>query len=338
MPQHAPRSTAQTSAATPATPAKKSARRVDGPAALLMAKLPPLESKKQLSAAVAIGAGMSAVAHVFILLGLGFAMPDGGGARKEKPRLDMVIVNSKHKQAPRNAQALAQANMDGGGNIDKNEMATTPLPPEHTEQAGDSMVDASKRVESLEARQRTLLAQAKALASVEQATGRRSNEQAPSDAPKSGEAAEDKTRAMAKEEAVVERMLRQYAQRPRKTFVSPRTRESAFALYTIAWRKVVEDLGSLKFPKGEDGRAIYGSVMLSIEIDRKGQLVDTSVERSSGNKRLDDAALRIVRMASPYKPLPPETARDTDILVMVETFRFQKVQGDSTLEVKNGGQ
>ncbi|MEC5385402.1 TonB family protein [Uliginosibacterium sp. H3] len=337
MPQQAPRRTAQPTSAAPATPAKKVAAPGNNTPALLMAKLPAPGKVKRFSAAIVIGACASAVAHAFILAGLGFTVPDGG-ARKEKPRLDMVIVNAKHKQAPRNAQALAQANMDGGGNVDKNEMPTTPLPPEHTEQAGDAMVDASKRVESLEARQRTLLAQAKAIAAVEQATGRRSSEQAPSDAPRSGNAAEDKTRAMAKEEAAVERMLRQYAQRPRKTFVSPRTRESAFALYTVAWRKVVEDLGSLKFPKGDDGRALYGSVMLSIEIDRKGQLVNTAVERSSGNKRLDEAALRIVRMASPFKPLPPETARDTDILVMVETFRFQKVQGDSALEVKGGGQ
>ncbi len=80
-------------------------------------------------------------------------------------------------------------------------------------------------------------------------------------------------------------MLHQYAERPRKTFISPRTKESAFALYTVAWRKVVEDVGSLKFPKDAAGKAIYGSVMLSIEIDRKGQLVDTAVERSSGNKQ-----------------------------------------------------
>jgi periplasmic protein TonB len=337
MPPQAHRSQANTSPVAPATPAKKPARKVESAPALLMAKLPAPDKTKRFSVGVAVGAGASAVAHAFILLGLGFAVPEGG-VRKEKPHLDMVIVNAKHKQAPRTVQALAQANMDGGGNTDKNEMATTPLPPERVDQAGDSMVDASKRVESLEARQRTLLAQAQALASVEQATGRRANEQAPSEAPKSGDAAEDKTRAMAKQEAIVDRRLSEYAKRPRKAFISPHTKESPFALYTIAWRKVVEDLGNLKFPKGEDGRAIYGSVMLSIEIDRKGKLVDTTVERSSGNKRLDDAALRIVRMGSPFKPLPPETARDTDILVMVETFRFQKVQGDSALEVKSGGQ
>jgi protein TonB len=200
------------------------------------------------------------------------------------------------------------------------------------------MVDASKRVESLEERQRTLLTQAKALANIEQAAGRRTNEQTQRDAAKPGDSAEDKTRAMAKQEAVVDKLLQQYAARPRKTIVSPNTKASGFALYTIAWRKVVEDLGSLKFPKGPDGKALYGSVLLSIEIDRRGQLVSTTVDRTSGNKRLDEAAVRIVRMASPFKPLPPETARDTDILVMVETFRFQQILGDSSLEVKSGSQ
>ncbi|MDB5887915.1 MAG: conserved hypothetical secreted protein, partial [Rhodocyclales bacterium] len=268
---------------------------------------------------------------------LGFSMPDGG-ARKEKPHLDVVIVNAKHSQAPRNAQALAQANMEGGGNTDTKDLPTTPLPPEHSDQAGDALQDASKHVESLEARQRTLLAQARAIVAVEQATGRRTDQQTPSDTPKLGDALEDKTHAMAKQEAVVDRLLRQYAARPRKTIISPSTQQSGFALYTVAWRKTVEDVGNLKFPKDANGKALYGSVMLSIEIDRKGRLVDSSVERTSGNKRLDEAALRIVRLASPFKPLPPETARDTDILVMVETFRFQQVLGDSTLEVKNGPQ
>ncbi|MDB5801370.1 MAG: energy transducer TonB [Rhodocyclales bacterium] len=306
--------------------------------ALLLAK--PLEQWHPPLAAgvgISLGVGISFCVHVFVLLGLGFSIPDGG-ARKEKPYLDVVLVNAKHIQAPHKAQALAQANMDGGGNTDLKELPTTPLPPEHADQAGDAMLDASKRVESLEARQRALLAQNQALASVEQAASRRTNDQTQSDAPKPGDSPEDKTRAMAKQEAVVDRLLRQYAERPRKTVISPRTKESAFALYTVAWRKVVEDIGSLKFPKDAAGKAIYGSVMLSIEIDRKGRLVDTSVERSSGNKRLDEAALHIVRMASPFKPLPAETARDTDILVMVETFRFQQVQGDSTLEVKNGPQ
>lgn len=334
MPHPSPRSAPRPS--KPA-PAHKSARREEARPALLLTKLPTLPKKAEWSVATGIGVATSVTLHAFFVLLLGFSVPDGG-ARKEKPHLDMVIVNTKHAHAPKNAQALAQANMDGGGNTDAKELPTTPLPPEHTDLTGDAMLDASKRVESLEARQRTLLAQAKALAAVEQAPGRRRDEQTPSDTPKPGEALEDKTRAMSKQEAVVDRLLNEYAKRPRKAFMSPQTKESPFALYTVAWRKVVEDFGSLKFPKGADGKPLYGSVMLSIEIDRKGRLVNTAVERSSGDKKLDAAALRIVQMASPFKPLPPETARDTDILVMVETFRFQKVLGDSSLEVKNGTQ
>jgi protein TonB len=323
--------------AAPAPTANKPVKRVEATPALLMAKLPVLEPKARFSLGVGVGIGISIVAHAFVLLGLGIAMPDGG-ARKEKPHLDVVLVNAKHSHAPRQVQALAQANMEGGGNVDTKDLPTTPLPPEHIEQTGDALTDETKRVESLEARARALLAQEKAMATVEQAINRRTDEQAPNDAPKPGSALADRMRAASKKEAAIEKDLRDYASRPRKTFVSPNTKESEFALYTIAWRKVVEDLGSLKFPKDSSGNPLYGSVMLSIEIDRKGRLTDSSVERSSGSKKLDEAALRIVRMASPFKPLPPETARDTDILVLVETFRFQKVLGDSTLEVKNSTQ
>jgi len=46
------------------------------------------------------------------------------------------------------------------------------------------------------------------------------------------------------------------------------------------------------------------------------------VERSSGNRVLDAAAMRIVRLAAPYAPLTPDIRKDTDILVITRTWTF----------------
>ena len=61
-----------------------------------------------------------------------------------------------------------------------------------------------------------------------------------------------------------------------------------------------------------------------VAIDKQGKLVDIQVLKSSGKKILDDAALRSVKNAAPFDPFPPEIKRDTDILEIVRTWRFEK--------------
>ena len=285
--------------------------------------------------ALGIGIVISVFAHSLIPV-IQFAPMDASGNKQNDRGLQIVLVNAKHARAPKDAQAIAQANMDGGGNTDTKDLATSPLPPERNDQDGDSLTEANKQLAELEARQRALLAQAKGVAAIEQNQGKQSKEPTQSDSAKAGDSPDDKTRAMAKQEAVVDRLLRQYAARPRKTVIAPRTKESRFALYAESWRHAVEEMGTLKFPKGSDGKPIYGSVMLSIDIDRKGKLVEVKVERSSGSKRLDEAAMHIVEMAAPFKPFPADVARDTDILELVRTFVFQQTLGVATLDVKGG--
>ncbi|GAB4062037.1 energy transducer TonB [Uliginosibacterium sediminicola] len=285
------------------------------------------------SYAVALGAGLSVLAHA-VLLASGFINVPAGGKQQDRG-LQIVLVNAKHARSPRDAQAIAQANMDGGGNTDSKDLSSSPLPPEQREQLGDSLSDASRRVQELEARQQALLAQAKSAAAITPSSGKRSPQGAQAAAPRDGNALDDKSRVMSQQEAVVEQMLRQYAQRPRKTVIAPRTRESRFALYAESWRKTVQDMGTLKFPKDVNGKPIYGSVMLSVEINRYGKVLEVKVERSSGSRRLDEAAVRIVHMASPFKPFPPEVARDTDILALVRTFNFQQSFGDAVVDVKD---
>ena len=108
----------------------------------------------------------------------------------------------------------------------------------------------------------------------------------------------------------------------RVTGVSPATPELSY--YFEAWRREVERVGNLNYPDAARDRGLYGSLRLLVAIVPDGTLSDVRVLESSGHRILDDAALRIVRLAAPFAPFPPEMRRNTDVLEIVRTWQFRK--------------
>ena len=135
----------------------------------------------------------------------------------------------------------------------------------------------------------------------------------------------ESARAMARLEGEINKSVDEYNKRPRKKFIGARTEEYRFAQYIEDWRQKVERIGTLNYPEAARGK-LYGSLVLSVSINHDGSLNRVDINRSSGYKVLDDAARRIVQMASPYSPFPPEIRRDTDILEITRTWYF--TQGD----------
>jgi protein TonB len=180
-----------------------------------------------------------------------------------------------------------------------------------------------RRVRDLEARQQTLLTQAKSLRSV--APAENANEQ-PAPSPNiSGMDLAESARAMARLEGEISKSVDEYNKRPRKKFLGARTEEYRFAQYIEDWRQKIERVGTLNYPAAARGK-LYGSLMLTVAITADGQVARIDINRSSGHKVLDDAARRIVQMASPYAAFPPDIRRDTDILEITRTWHF--TQGD----------
>ena len=75
--------------------------------------------------------------------------------------LDVILVNAKSRQRPGRADALAQANLEGGGDTDQNRRAKTPLPLIDPLAPGRDLAQSQRRVQQLEAQQRKLLAQSR---------------------------------------------------------------------------------------------------------------------------------------------------------------------------------
>ncbi|MBI4989257.1 MAG: energy transducer TonB [Rhodocyclales bacterium] len=255
-----------------------------------------------------------------VLLSIHFKLPDAL-KRATNATLEVILVNAKSARKPVKAQARAQANLDGGGNTDENRLAKTPLPPSRQEQPGDSLMEAQRRVQELEARQQALLTQAKSRKAI-QAEARKSEEQ-PEQASVRGADLAQSALAIARMEAQIERQIEDYNKRPRKKFIGARTEEYAAAQYLEDWRQKVERVGNLNYPEAAKGR-LYGNLLLYVEIKADGSLERVEVQRSSGHRILDEAAMRIVRMAAPYGNFSAELKRQTDIVAFARTWVFTR--------------
>ncbi len=255
-----------------------------------------------------------------VLLSIHFKLPETL-QRVTKDTLEVVLVNAKSARKPSKAQARAQANLDGGGNTDESRRAKTPLPPSRQEQPGDSLSEAQRRVQEMEALQQKLLAQAKSRTQA-QADPKYSQLQ-PEQASARGIDLAQSALAIARMEAQIERQIEEYNKRPRKKFIGARTEEYFAAQYLEDWRQKVERIGNLNYPEAAKGR-LYGNLLLYVEIKADGSLERVEVQRSSGHRILDDAAMRIVRMAAPYGLFSAELKRQTDIVAFARTWVFTK--------------
>ena len=128
--------------------------------------------------------------------------------------------------------------------------------------------------------------------------------------------------AMASLSAEVDQRLNAYAKRPRKKWISARTREHKYAAYMDAWRTKVERLGNLNYPDEARRNRLSGQLRLDVALKSDGSVDKITVSKTSGHKVLDDAAVRIVQLAAPYARFPKEIREEIDILHIQRTWRF----------------
>lgn len=113
-----------------------------------------------------------------------------------------------------------------------------------------------------------------------------------------------------------------FASRPRRKAISASTQEYKYASYLEAWRRKVEAIGNLNYPEEARRRKLYGNLILQVGVRADGSLEEIRVLRSSGSTILDEAAVRIVQLAAPFAPFPPDIRRETDFLDITRTWQF----------------
>lgn len=265
---------------------------------------------------------VSITLHGLLLL-IQFRLPESKPVRDKG--LEVVLVNTRHAKAPDKADVLAQAPVDGGGNTEQNVRPSTPLPPQATRQDGDALVEARRRTPEPVREQKPVITRDKAPAKVAAAPKQPAQpEPRPEPPPQvSGLDLLDSAAAVARLEAQIDRDLQELAKRPRKKFIGARAQEYRFAQYVEDWRQKVERVGTLNYPEAARGK-LYGSLLLSVSIRADGAVERVDILRSSGHKVLDEAALRIVKMAAPYAPFPPDIRKDYEIIEITRTWKFER--------------
>ena len=283
--------------------------------------LPPLLSPRRDDRLLAWTLGFSIAIHG-VVLAIRFQPFDFKKMLDRGPPLEVALVNAKSKAKPVKADILAQANLDGGGNTDEDRRAKTPLPVLPRESKATEVKVATQKIESLERQTKELLTQLK---SQPVATPAPAPVEAPekAEAPTASELMQRTLEAM-RLEAQIAKDMDAYQKRPKRRFVGARAEEYRFARYVEDWRLKIERIGNLNYPEAARQLKLYGNLLLTVSIRADGSVEDVRVERSSGQRVLDAAAVRIVEMAAPFAPLPPDIRRDTDILHITRTWTFTK--------------
>jgi protein TonB len=265
----------------------------------------------------------SILLHVAIIFGVALKMPEKPKNLDDRQSLEVVLVNAKSEKPPERADALAQHNLEGGGNTHEKKRASTPLPVV-PQQKSEAERAALRRVEQLEREARQLMTEAKSETRVETAPPAKATP-APDPEPKAQPSASDiiqKSLELARLEAKISRDWNAYQERPRRKFIGSRTQEYRFARYVEDWRQKIERVGDLNYPQGARDQRLHGKLVVTVAIRADGAVERVDINVPSGYKLLDDAAKQIVQLAAPFAPFPPDIAKDVDILHITRTWTF----------------
>jgi protein TonB len=261
---------------------------------------------------------LAALFHGIVILGVTFSSPGGHAGGDEAAALEVILVN---EQAPSvasnpNAEYLSERNQKGSGNTLKLERALIPksslMPVERlgvpsgdgvaTQQSGTESGD-EELIATRQPAQKILYFAAATAASV------------PSQLPLLLEKRPDLS--MTPNDDGVE--LRMRGEARHQLWIAANTRQSDVAVYLDSWRRKIERVGTMNFPDVVRRRKLSGTPVIEVTIGSDGKLLQTVVRRSSGHAEIDEAAMRILKLAAPFDPFPGElTAKHDEIRIAYE--------------------
>jgi protein TonB len=273
----------------------------------------PIGEAERLSATMVL----SLLLHGMLLLGLGFALED---AAPVMPTLDVILTQTSSALTPKQADFLAQASNQGGGESEKANRPSdirSGLVPKPEEGAAPRELHAQSPAPQTPPEARVISSTRSDIP----APRPQLTPQVDVTALPPGQLKVQHDMDMARLAAEIHLRSQRYAKRPSRKFVSASTREYAWAAYLRTWVDRAERVGNLNYPDEARRRGLAGTVVINVGIRRNGSVERADIVQSSDIPLLDAAALRIAKLAEPYPPLP-KTAEDPDILNVVRTWRF----------------
>jgi protein TonB len=281
-----------------------------------------------------IAVGFSFLLHA-ALLAVKFAQPTNQTSKPLSSGLEIILVNARHDKAPVNADALAQANLSGGGNTELGR-ARSPLPNLQQSVDGNHIETQRRKIAELEQQQERMLSQLSTLSKERIKVAEKSIKKS---VDVSAKPETMDTVALARREAEIAKQVSDYNKRPIKSQLTPSTREVSYAVYYATLQKQIERTGTRYFPQ-QEGKKIYGDLIVYIPVYQDGSIYEKEggprIEKTSGNRMLDHAALAIVRRAAPFGSFPKGALGDgkTHVWEIITRFRFTR---DEILETSAAG-
>jgi len=265
---------------------------------------------------------LAALLHGILIIGVTFnpaALDDWGQAIS----LEVTIVADPDQDIdrPDRAEYLAQASQEGGGNT--TEQLRPSAPPESGspidnpgDEFGDSFLEATEHEVAADQLLATAAEQAQSVTD-----DPRIEPQPEASSALALEAGSDATLPLPQDDRAT---LMIHDDDPRQLVISADTRESVVAAYLDNWKRRIEAVGDEYFPTLGDLDGLTGSPTLEVSIDASGQLNEVIIRKSSGSRILDQAALDILRRASPFDPFPTEVSSEYDSLRFAYKWLFKE--------------
>jgi protein TonB len=273
---------------------------------------------------------LAALLHGIVILGVTFSSPGGKGDGDGTPALEVVLVNDQAPSVPKNpnAQYLSERTQKGTGNTLKHERTLIPK-------------------SSLMSVERPGIPSGDGLAALQAGTEAGNEELVATHMPSqkilyfaSPTAASEPSQlplllekrpdlAMTPNSDGVE--LRMRGEAMQQLWIAADTRESDVAVYLDSWRRKIERVGTMNFPDVVRRQKLSGTPVIEVTIGSDGKLLQTVIRRSSGHAEIDEAAMRILKLAAPFDPFPGElTAKHDEIRIAYEwQFLGGASQGNS---------
>ena len=268
---------------------------------------------------------MALLVHMVIILGITFAAPK---LREIEglPTLEVTLVQTRSELTPEEAEFLAQFSQIGGGDVNDDSIAQNPLPVrEISEQNMDlptqpqtpqKRVTPNREVTDLMSQEedpRKVRVNKPKQAKTQQRLRPRDAGFLPHSQPE---------QERARKWAEINRNWQEHQSKPRHKYLNARTREYKYAKYIAEWEAKVQRVGNLTYPEKVRRLGLSGEVTLDVAVNPNGSIRNITVVNSSGNKLLDDVAIRSARLAAPFAPFPPEIRSETDVLHMTRKWEL----------------
>jgi len=270
---------------------------------------------------------LAALVHGILIIGITFN-PYLIDDRNNAISLEVTIVADPDQRIdrPDEAEYLAQASQQGGGNTTDEVRPTAPLesasPIDNLgEEGGESLLDATAHEQSADQVLSTQSEQDRKVVD-----DLREQPQPDDSTAIALESGSEQTLPLPQEESAT---LLIHDDDRRELIISADTRESTIAAYLDNWKRRIEAVGDEYFPELGDLEGLAGSPTLEVSIEASGQLSEVIIRKSSGSAVVDQAALDILRRASPFDPFPTKVSADYDRLRFAYKWLFSEDLGDA---------